>query len=427
MGRPYTDRGTVMKMIRYAIAFLVLVSISNTTGIAADSWPNDDPNVIWSRPPGFYQDGNDWYAIIHVRPTVTRVRLAGDFTDWKNHAVDLTRTPDGSFWWFRGTDVAFDRPPIAGDRYKFIVDATGHEQWFQDPAARRVENSGLGSNSLVTVSSDFNWTDSGWSRPPWYKHSIYQVHPLRFTGRNLSAGRTLAPLQQLTEEIDNDGHNDYLNGVGATALQLLPINEFAGDHSWGYNPSFFYAVESAYGTPDDLKTLVNTAHNNGVAVILDVVYNHGGTGDNILWEIAQDNLHSGTYYDGDTQWGAMINFDSDIARHFFVQNIAFLAREYHIDGFRFDFTRPIHNESDGNIKVRGSGGGWRFLREVREKAKAVDSGILLTVGRTQSYMVNRTMKSAIRMTGLPGVGEMAKAGKCRKSPPPGHFSRAGYR
>ena len=73
----------------------------------------------------------------------------------------------------------------------------------------------------------------------------------------------------------------------------------------------------------------------------------------------------------------MVNFDNDVARHFFVQNIVYLAREFHIDGFRFDFTRPIHNPDDGNIRQRGSGGGWQFLREIREKVKAVDPSILL--------------------------------------------------
>jgi len=357
---------------------LLLVALACCDAEGADAWLNGDANAIWSRPPGFYQEGNDWFAVIHVNPTVSRVRLAGEFTDWKDQAVDLTRTPDGKFWWFKGTDIAFVRPPVAGDKYKFILQEGNHERWTQDPAARRVENSGLGSNSLVTVSSDYVWHDSRWSRPEWYRHLIYQVHPLRFTSRNQDgSGRTLPPLRQITEELDHDGTHDYLNQVGATTIQLLPVNEFAGDISWGYNPSFFYAVESSYGTPNDLKALVDTAHQNGIAVILDLVYNHGGSGDNILWDIAQENLHTGTYYDGDTVWGPMINFDRDIARHFFVQNIAYLAKEYHIDGFRFDFTRPIHDENDSNIKEKGSGGGWGFLREVREKAKAVHPGIIM--------------------------------------------------
>jgi 1,4-alpha-glucan branching enzyme len=171
----------------------------------------------------------------------------------------------------------------------------------------------------------------------------------------------------VTEELNGDGSGDYLLGLGATALQLLPLNEFAGDVSWGYNPSFFYAIESSYGTPDQLKALVDTAHQKGIAVVLDVVPNHGGSGDNVLWQIAQTDIRNGTYYDGDTVWGPMLNFDNDVARHFFIQNLVYLAREYHIDGFRFDFTRPIHNPSDGNIRLQGSGGGWAFLREIREQ------------------------------------------------------------
>jgi 1,4-alpha-glucan branching enzyme len=369
-----------MEKPRFQLWVVCLVLLLPAEVGRGDAWLADDANAIWNRSPGFYREGSDWYAIVHVKPGVTRVRLAGTFTDWADHAVDLTRTPDGKFWWFKGADDSFHRPPAAGDGYKFILNhgEGSPDVWRQDPAARRVENSGLGSNSLVTISDAYEWQDDDWSRPEWHRHMIYQVHPLRFTDRNLDAdGQSLSPFLQLTEELDNDGTNDYLNHTGTTAVQLLPVNEFFGDVGWGYNPSFFYAVESAYGAPDDLKRLVDTAHRNGIAVILDVVYNHGGSDDNILWQMAQESLHDGTYYDGDTRWGAMINFDNDIARHFFVQNIAYLAREFHIDGFRFDFTRPIHNESDGNITVRGSGGGWRFLREVRAAAKAVDPGIIL--------------------------------------------------
>ena len=360
------------------IVIIVLSSSLECRSQPVSGWLNNDSGAIWSRPPGFYKEGNDWIGVVHVKPSISRVRLAGDFTDWKDHAVDLTKTPDEKFWWLKAQDAAFVRAPKAGDKYKFILTEGGSDHWIQDPAARRVENSGLGSNSVVTVSTDYAWHDNNWNRPQWYQHLIYQLHPLRFTSRNKdNQGGTLSPLQQVLEELNNNGANDYLNHVGTTTVQLLPVNEFAGDLSWGYNPSFFYAVESSYGTPDDLKALVDTAHQNGIAVILDLVYNHGGTGDNILWNVAQDNLQSGTYYDGDTKWGAMINFDNDVARHFFVQNIAFLAKEYHIDGFRFDFTRPIHDENDSNIKVRGSGGGWHFLREVREKVKTVDPGIIL--------------------------------------------------
>jgi 1,4-alpha-glucan branching enzyme len=353
--------------------FLVVTFLSSVTS-ADVAWLDGDPNAIWARSPGFYKEGNNWYAIIHVKPTVTRVRLAGEFTDWESNAIDLTKTPDGKFWWLKITDESFLRAPIAGDKYRFILnEGDSDDIRRQDPAARRVEDSNLSKNSIVTMRFDYTWHDSSWSRPGWEYYLIYQLHPLRFTKRNGS----VSPLRQLTEELDNDGTNDYLNDLHVTAIELLPINEFPGDYSWGYNPSFFYAVESSYGTPDQLKELVDTAHQNGIAVILDVVFNHGGNGDNILWQIAQNDISHGTYYDGDTAWGPMVNFDNDVARHFFVQNILYLAKEYHIDGFRFDATRPIHIEWDGNIKKKGSGGGWNFLKEIRARVKAADPGIIL--------------------------------------------------
>jgi len=359
------------RFIVFSLTMLVAVSALVRAEVG---WLDGNPDAIWNRPPGFYKQGGQWYAIIHVKQSVTRVRLAGEFTDWEQKAVELTKTPDGKFWWFKGTDQSFPTPPTAGQRYQFILnEGDGPNSLRPDPAARRVENSSLGSKSIVTIGSDYPWHDAGWSRPPWPRYLIYQLHPLRFTDRNRDAeGKPVPPLRQVAEELDNDGGNDYLNRLGITAIQLLPVNEFPIDISWGYNPSFFYAVESSYGTSDELKALVDTAHRNGIAVILDVVYNHGSSTDNILGEI-----DTGTYYDGDTAWGPMINFDNDVARHFFVQNAVYLAREYHIDGIRFDFTRPIHNETDGNIRVRGSGGGWNFLRAIRAKVKSVDPNIVL--------------------------------------------------
>src|SRR3954471_6877480 len=359
-------------LLRIALCWLLWSALP--AAAQGPAWLDGDPGAIWRRPPGFYEEGGNWYAILHTRPDVTHVRLAGDFTDGDAGAIELTRTPDGKFWWFEGTAARFARPPRAGDCYRFLLTrGDGAIERSQDPAARRVENSDLAACSLVTVAGDYAWGDGVWQRPGWEYYQIYQLHPLRFSDRNTG----LKPLQRIAEELNGNGRDDYLANLGITALQLLPVNEFPGDFSWGYNPSFFYAIESAYGTPDQLKELVDTAHRRGVAVILDVVVNHGGNGDNILWQITQDDISHGTYYDGDTSWGPMVNFDNDVARHFFAQNIAYLAREYHIDAFRFDFTRPIHNQDDSNIRQRGSGGGWEFLCQIRREVKAVDPRILL--------------------------------------------------
>jgi 1,4-alpha-glucan branching enzyme len=368
--------GTMTKLswMSKSIALICLLGLTAGTQAQPDrGWLNNDPAAIWHQPPGFYEDSGQWYAILHARPDIRRVRLVGDFID-ATGGVDLTSTPDGKFWWFKGQSTAFARPPRAGDCYHFeLTQRDGSTQRIQDPAARRVESSNLGACSRVTISSDYVWHDTSWHRPGWEYYSIYELHPLRFSDRNVG----LTPLQRVTEEMNGNGQHDYINNLHVTAVELMPINEFPGDFSWGYNPSFFYAVESSYGTPDQLKELVDTAHQHGIAVVLDLEMNHGGNGDNILWKVAQDDLTHGTYYNGDTVWGPMVHFADDVARHFFVQNTVFLAREYHVDAFRFDMTRPIHNQEDGNIRLHGSGGGWEFLCEIRRQLKAVDPRILL--------------------------------------------------
>jgi len=313
-----------------------------------------DINNIWKKSPGFYKEGQFWYAIVHAPASTSEVKLAGDFTA----GVSLQSTSDGEYWWFEGTDQDFDQAPQAGDKYMFYFDGNPS----QDPAARDNESSWEGSSSLVTISSNYHWNDSNWSRPAWDYYQIYQLHPSRFTNRNFDSNQNW--FNEITEELNNNGHNDYINKLGPTAIELLPINEFAGDVSWGYNPSYFYAPESAFGSPDDLKKMVDTAHQNGIAVILDLVFNHAGPGDNILWDI-----DDGVYFDGQSDWGNKINFDHPVSAHFFAQNVVYLAKEYHIDGFRFDHTLTIHGDA--------SQGGWDFLKQIRKRVKELDEDIIL--------------------------------------------------
>jgi len=166
----------------------------------------------------------------------------------------------------------------------------------------------------------------------------------------------------------------YLRTVNATALLLMPICEFAGDEGWGYNPSFFYSVESSYGGPDALKRLVDACHGQGIAVLLDVVFNHAGTSDNVLWSVA-----NGSFFDGDTAWGAMINFDHPQVRHFFERNLVHFMQKYRVDGFRFDFTRVIRfgDRWIDFVRQPGSGGGWEFMQGLRRAVHEVDGRCLL--------------------------------------------------
>lgn len=358
---------------RFSFQYLFLLAIFLSglfpRAIFADAWLDGDPDAIWQRAPGVYKEGDTWYVIFHAAPGDTNVKLYGEFTNGQVGAINLTRTPDGKFWWFKGTDESFSRPPIHGDTYRFLLDRNGQPQSFQDPAARWVTHSGLAEGqSRIYLGTHYNWQTDNWTRPDQDELNIYQLHPLRFTDRN-----NQTPLLEVTEELNNDGTNDYINDLGVTAVQLLPVNEFAGALSWGYNPSFFYAVESSYGGPDALKALVDTAHQNGIAVILDLEFNHVASGDNILWAI--DNT---AYMDGDTVWGPLYNFNNDVAKHFLIQNVLYLAEEFRIDGFRFDHTNTIHNTGSWFITQPGDGGGWDFLRELYGKVKTHNSKIWFT-------------------------------------------------
>lgn len=348
----------------------VVVQVNHPEGSA---WMDGSESAIWDRSPGVYKENGEWIIIFHAAADASDVTIRGNFTDWDTAPVDLIPTPDGSFWWLRADDSAFTNVPAHGDEYRFVMQRDGMEWSTQDPAARWVTSSNLTTGmSKLYVSDDYQWQSNDWQRPSWDQYNIYQLHPLRFTSRN---GGT--PFAEVTEELDADGTNDYINELGVSAVELLPVNEFAGEWSWGYNPSFFYAVESSYGGPDELKALVDTAHANGIAVILDLEFNHLASGDNVLWTVDQP-----TYADGDTVWGPLINFNNDVAKHFLIQNVLYLAEEFRIDGFRFDHTNTIHNGSSWAITVQASeganNGGWQMLRELYAAVKDYDSSVWFT-------------------------------------------------
>ncbi|GGA63132.1 1,4-alpha-glucan branching enzyme [Neiella marina] len=316
--------------------------------------------------PGLVIEQDHWYAVIHTAPHAVAVQLVGDFTDWEATPIALTAIPSGKFWYCKYPLTDTDQRPRDGQSYQFRVKYSDNGSWFyyQDPAARRLEHTGLSGKSQVSDST-YVWQDQDWQRPGWEYYAIYQLHPLRFSGRH----PTLKPLQTVRAELP-----DYIVKTKATAIQLLPVNAFAGNVSWGYNGTFFFAIEESYGSPDDLKALVDSAHQHGMAVILDIVLNHIGNRDNVLWQLDKDE-----YVSGDTAWGPMLNFGSDVTRHFLINSIVYLAREYHIDGFRFDMTHILHQGHTwaNHVRYPGKTSGWNFIKELRHRVKQIDPNILL--------------------------------------------------
>ncbi|WP_161629848.1 alpha-amylase family glycosyl hydrolase [Desulfogranum japonicum] len=338
----------------------------------ADTLPAKPLDDLFSNPPFPIERPGAWIADGQVRfavhcPTAAAVEVVGDWTDWEASPLPMRSTEDGTYWWAHisvAKLTAARGGSLHGALYKFRLNQV---RLVQDPAADWVENSAPERASKLVDHQNFPWSSNGWQRPGWQYLNIYQLHPSMFSKRAGHSG-----LNAVTHEMT--APEGYLRKVNATAILLMPTCEFSGDHGWGYNPSFFYSVESAYGGPDALKRLVDACHQNGKAVLLDVVFNHASTSDNVLWSVARDS-----FFDGDTEWGAMINFDHPQVMHFFERNLVHFMQNYKIDGFRFDFTRVIRfgDQWTAHVRQPGSGGGWKFMQRLRKAVHKIDGRCLL--------------------------------------------------
>ena len=157
---------------------------------------------------------------------------------------------------------------------------------------------------------------------------------------------------------------DYLENLGVQAIELMPVNEFNGNDSWGYNPTFYFAVDKAYGTKEDLKSLVNACHERGIAVILDVVANHADQPNPFItmyyedWEVLPNNPWFNVEAPHDLDFFYDWNHSSPLTRAFVKQNLDHWVDNYHIDGFRWDFTQGILQQTGVNGNYSAQRIGW---------------------------------------------------------------------
>ncbi len=236
---------------------------------------------------------------------------------------ELTPEPDG---YFSGeTDAG------PGTLYRYRLD--GSEHGFPDPASR-LQPLGTHGPSCVVDANTFRWTDDAWRGLPLKGQVIYEFHVGTFT----AAGTWAAAAEELPE----------LARLGITVVEMMPVGEFPGDHGWGYDGVDLFAPMHAYGTPDDLRAFIDRAHGLGLAVILDVVYNHFGPEGNYLRAYAEHYFTSHHKCD----WGEALNFDdvdSGPVREFFITNAQYWIADFHFDGFRFDATQAIFDDSPEHI------------------------------------------------------------------------------
>ncbi len=220
----------------------------------------------------------------------------------------------------RGGWFAVDDPAAHdGSRYAFVL-PDGLQ--VPDPASR-FQPDGVHAASAVVDAAAFVWPDDGWHGRPWHEYVIYELHVGTFTG----AGTYAAAAE----------HLDKLVALGITAVELMPLASFAGQRNWGYDGVLPYAPFAGYGTPDDLKRFIVAAHARGLAVMLDVVYNHFGPDGNYL------GAYAPTFFNPDahTPWGAAIDVTVPDVSAYFAENAAYWLKEYRFDGLRLDATHAI--------------------------------------------------------------------------------------
>ncbi len=215
----------------------------------------------------------------------------------------------------------------AGSRYGFRID--GRDLVVPDPASRSNPEDVHAASEVVDPAA-FQWTDDAWRGRPWDESVVYELHVGTFNASGDFTG--------VEEKLP------YLTELGVTAIELMPVAEFAGVRGWGYDGVLPFAPESGYGGPEPLKRLIQAAHAHGIMVLLDVVYNHFGPEGNYLHLYAPqfftDRVH--------TPWGQAIDFEggsSDVVRDFFVHNALYWLEEYNLDGLRIDAVHAIHDRS----------------------------------------------------------------------------------
>lgn len=235
-------------------------------------------------------------------------------------AVPMTG-PDQQGWWH--AEISDAGP---GSDYGFLVD--GDKRLYPDPRSRW-QPEGVHGPSRVYDQNAFAWNDSGFQAPPLSSALIYELHVGTFT-----------PEGTLDAAI---GKLSYLAELGITHVELLPVASFAGNHGWGYDGVALFAVHEPYGGPDGLKRFVNAAHKHGLAVLLDVVYNHFGPVGNYTGKFGPYLIEA-----HHTPWGGAVNLEgswSHQVRRFFCDNALMWLRDFHIDGLRLDAVHAFVDRS----------------------------------------------------------------------------------
>lgn len=269
--------------------------------------------------------------------------LTGSFSNWEE--IPMIKDDDGYF----RTEIQLKDGSY---QYKFRVQSRSSffepDEWVDiiDPYATDIDSSS--QNAVIVIKDgdrivdDYIWQHDDQNLPSDQELVIYELHVGDFSGGEQD-NKARGKYQDVIEKLD------YLCELGINAIELMPVNEYPGDHSWGYNPRHFFATESSYGSTFDLKRLIDSCHERGIRVILDAIYNHSES-EAPLTKIDYDYWYHHSPRDPDNNWGPEFNYDLydetlkiHPAWQFVGDNARYWTQEYHTDGIRFDAARQIAN------------------------------------------------------------------------------------
>ncbi|WP_031428395.1 alpha-amylase family glycosyl hydrolase [Flavimarina sp. Hel_I_48] len=269
-------------------------------------------------------------------PNAHQIFVVGDFNDWQNDKNELF-SEDNGYWFTLVSDAK------VGDEYKFYIRNGDTELYKMDPYAREVTNSN--GNSIV-AKNYHDWSVNDFKISSWNSLVIYELHIGTFFRNHAD---------QVGDFDSVTNHLRYLRALGINCIEIMPVAEFPGGQSWGYNPSSPFAIEQDYGGQDALARLIDEAHKIGIAVIMDVVYNHFGPSDLDLWRFDgwSENDRGGIYFYNDwkaeTPWGSTRpDYGREEVRRYIRDNAFMWLERFNCDGLRWDATAFIR-EADGGL------------------------------------------------------------------------------
>ena len=297
-------------------------------------------------------------------PNAEKVYVIGSFNNWNETSAPLVREQNGDW-----SIIIPDAKP--GDEYRYLIHGPAGPLSRIDPYARKVTTAA--GNGIIYEPKAFAWGEDTFNMATGNELVIYEMHIGTFNVKETGHPGTF---QSAIEKFP------YLKELGINAIEVMPIAEFSGDFSWGYNPAHPFAVKSTYGGPDEFKLFVKAAHEQGIAVILDVVYNHLGPGDLDLWQFDgwSENEKGGIYFYNNqcsqTPWGeTRPDYGRGEVRQYLRDNALMWFEEYHIDGLRWDMIIYIAS-IDGNQENQANAipEGWSLMQWINVEIQQLFPG-----------------------------------------------------